>query len=107
MSHAAASAPRIGRSSHIGGTDSAPMQAGFGASSKSRWSLIHTCSLPRMATQCGSLDAPHFRANVKGVPIAQDSELGTDGSTRQEDIGSSSRLRSKLMAVKPPGILVE
>ena len=29
------------------------------------------------------------------------------GRTRQEDIGSSSRLRSKLMAVKPPGILVE
>jgi len=29
------------------------------------------------------------------------------GRTRQEDIGSSSRLRSKLMAVKAPGILVE
>jgi hypothetical protein len=29
------------------------------------------------------------------------------GRTRQEDIGSWSRLRSKLMAVKPPGILVE
>jgi hypothetical protein len=29
------------------------------------------------------------------------------GRTRQQDIGSSSRLRSKLMAVKPPGILVE
>jgi hypothetical protein len=27
--------------------------------------------------------------------------------TRQEDIESSSRLRSKLMAVKAPGILVE
>jgi hypothetical protein len=27
--------------------------------------------------------------------------------TRQEDIGSSSRLRSKLMVVKAPGILVE
>jgi hypothetical protein len=29
------------------------------------------------------------------------------GRTRQEDIGSSSRLRSKLMTVKAPGILVE
>jgi hypothetical protein len=29
------------------------------------------------------------------------------GRTRQEDIGSSSRLRSKLMAVKAAGILVE
>jgi hypothetical protein len=29
------------------------------------------------------------------------------GRTRQEDIGSSSRHRSKLMAVEAPGILVE
>jgi len=29
------------------------------------------------------------------------------GRTRQEDIGSSSRFRSKLIAVKAPGILVE
>ena len=29
------------------------------------------------------------------------------GRTRQEDIGSSSRLRSKLMTFKEPGILVE
>jgi hypothetical protein len=73
------------------------MQAGFGASSKPRLSLIHTCSLPRMATQCGSLNAPHIRANVKGVPIAQDSELGADSRTHHRDRHARGPARPRLL----------
>ena len=74
------------------------MQAGFGASSKPRLSLIHTCSLPRMATQCGSLNAPHIRANVKGVSIAQDSELGADSRSHHRDRHARGPARPRLLA---------